>query len=59
MLHYIIIWFLVCSVLDTAILHAGTLVYTEKATKGKIVDKGVLLIQMVATLLVVIAPFIT
>ena len=59
MLHYIIIWYCACSFISVAILHSGTWIYTEKAAKPQLVDRGVLLVQLLATILVIVAPFIT
>ncbi|MAD25922.1 MAG: hypothetical protein CMO44_17305 [Verrucomicrobiales bacterium] len=59
MLFYILIWFLLVSVLNLIILFAGTLLYTEKATDPVVVDRGALLTQLIAFWMVIIAPFIT
>lgn len=59
MLHYIIIWFLLISVLNYFILHSGRWLYTEKSANAIVVDKAVLLIQLIAIWSVIIAPFIT
>lgn len=57
MLAYILTWYVACSAINLLLLYAGTWVYTEKQ-EPKLLDKGTLLVQLVGTWLVIIAPFL-
>ncbi len=59
MLLYLLLWFLVTLTVCFFVIHAGTWVYTEKSFSAVKVDRGVLLVAMVAFWLVIIAPFLT
>ena len=58
MLLYLIIWFLAVVTICFFVIYAGTWVYTEKSFSEVKVDRGALLVAMVAFWLIILAPFV-
>lgn len=58
MLLYLLLWFVTVLIVCFFVIYAGTWVYTKKSFSAVKVDRGVLLVAMVAFWLIIIAPFI-